>query len=264
MFTLPPVVWTNAAHKQVAKAEGDLLGLAFLDTARGVNPIVQKLPYNLQEKWVTLGSRYKQTHNVPFPPFSVFVDYIAQQAKIRNDPSFDFREKSIEDRKAFLKENNICYRCCLSTSHFAKDCKISVKCTECDSTGHNTALHPGPPPRSPPRAESDHEQGGEERDTGTDTPAVTSQCTEVCKGPIGGRSCSKICLVRVFPKGHKDKAINVYAILDDQSNKSLARSTFFEIFNIKGPCSPYSLKTCRLLAIKSSPLMVTHACPYRL
>ncbi|XP_043105115.1 uncharacterized protein LOC122351832 [Puntigrus tetrazona] len=32
---------------QSAKAEGDLPGLAFLDTARGVNPIVQKLPFRL-------------------------------------------------------------------------------------------------------------------------------------------------------------------------------------------------------------------------
>ena len=32
---------------QDAKAEGDLPGLAFLDTARGVNPIVQKLPSHL-------------------------------------------------------------------------------------------------------------------------------------------------------------------------------------------------------------------------
>lgn len=35
---------------QAAKAEGDLPGLAFLDTARGVNPIVQKLPVRLQDK----------------------------------------------------------------------------------------------------------------------------------------------------------------------------------------------------------------------
>ncbi|XP_075683153.1 uncharacterized protein LOC142651849 [Rhinoderma darwinii] len=281
---------------EVAKAEGDLLGLAFLDTARGVNPIIQKLPYNLQEKWVTHGSRYKQIHNVPFPPFSVFVEFITQQARIRNDPSFDltlscatpsgfkqhktpvavhktnvslkgypyrssssshqedrfqdpskqcplhkkphsllkcraFREKSMEDRNFLLRENKICYKCCLATSHFAKDCKVSVKCTECDSTDHNTALHPGPPPWT--HAVSAQEQGGEEMNTDTETPAVTSQCTEVCKGLIGGRSCSKICLVRVYPTGHKDKAIKVYAILDDQSNKSLARSTFFEIFKIK-------------------------------
>lgn len=36
----------------------------------------------------------------------------------------------------------------------------------------------------------------------------------------------------------------MYAILDDQSNKSLAKSTFFNMFGIRGPSSPYSLRTC--------------------
>lgn len=74
---------------QVAKAEGDLQGFAFLDTARGFNPIVQKLPYNLQEQLITHGSKYKRHYNVPFPSFSV-VDFLSQQAKTRNFPNFDF------------------------------------------------------------------------------------------------------------------------------------------------------------------------------
>lgn len=36
----------------------------------------------------------------------------------------------------------------------------------------------------------------------------------------------------------------MYVILDDQSNRSLVRSDFFELFNIKGQSFPYSLKTC--------------------
>ncbi|KAE8623342.1 hypothetical protein XENTR_v10005572 [Xenopus tropicalis] len=290
---------------QVAKAEGDLPGLAFLDTA-----IVQKLPYNLQERWMAHGSKFKQTYNVTFPPFTVFVDFVYQQAKMRNYPSFDltlphatplvpntrkavhktvhktnvsssgsfhrsadssqeetnnkdpgkqcplhqrphpllkcraFRGKSIDDRKAFLKENHICYKCCSSTSHLAKDCKVSVKCTECDSTHHNTALHPGPAPWTLPHNKGASERGGEEGDTATTTPEVTSQCTEVCKGAIGGRSCSKICLVKVHPEGQRDKAIRLYAIMDNQSNGSLACPAFFDLFNIKGPSIPYSLKTC--------------------
>ncbi|XP_053323801.1 uncharacterized protein LOC128497662 [Spea bombifrons] len=155
-----------------------------------------------------------------------------------------FREKPVEDRKRFLKENGICYKCCASTSHFAKDCKVSVKCTECDTTDHRTALHPGPAPWSSQSTSSDTKHGGEEGSTATTSPVVTSQCTEVCKGTLDSRSCSKICLVRVYPKGHKDKAVKMYAILDDQSNRSLARSTFFDIFKIQGPSTPYSLKTC--------------------
>ncbi|XP_041432389.1 uncharacterized protein LOC121398035 [Xenopus laevis] len=291
---------------QVAQEEGDLPGLAFLDTARGVNPIVQKLPHNLQEKWVTHGSTYKRVHNVPFPPFEVFVNFVSEQARIRNDPSFDltmscpttpgvrphktpvavhktniastgspykpskssqegnghrdlnkecplhkkphsllkcraFREKTLEDRKEFLKDNNICFRCCTTTSHFARNCEVSVSCSECGSTEHNTALHPGPPSQAVHQTE-DHEK--KQIDTNKTNTVVTSQCTEICKGVVGGKSCSKICLVRVYPASHRDKAIKAYAILDDQSNRSLAKSTFFDTFNIIGPGSPYSLRTC--------------------
>lgn len=74
-----------------AKAEGDLPGLSYLDTARGINPIVQKLPYGLQKEWLSNGSSYKQEHQVAFPPFSVFVTFFHQQVQIRNDPSFILR-----------------------------------------------------------------------------------------------------------------------------------------------------------------------------
>lgn len=52
-----------------AKAEGDLPGLAYLDTPRGVNAIVQRFTYGVQVKWLSHGSTYKQLHCVPFPPF---------------------------------------------------------------------------------------------------------------------------------------------------------------------------------------------------
>lgn len=50
---------------QSAKVEGDLPSLSFLDTSRGVNPIVQKLPPRLQEKWISAGASYKRQNQVP-------------------------------------------------------------------------------------------------------------------------------------------------------------------------------------------------------
>lgn len=47
---------------ECAKVEGYLPGLAYLDTARGLKPIVEKLPYSLQERWVTEGFRYKEEY----------------------------------------------------------------------------------------------------------------------------------------------------------------------------------------------------------
>lgn len=73
---------------QAAKEDGFLPALAYLDTARGINPILEKLPFNLQEKWMVHGTKYKVEHHTIFPPFSVFTDFIRAEAKMRNDPSF--------------------------------------------------------------------------------------------------------------------------------------------------------------------------------
>lgn len=181
-----------------AKLEGFLPGLSFLDTSRGVNPIVEKLPYGLQEKWMTQGSLYKMQNLVQFPPFSFFTDFVCREAYIRNDPSFalnttdihatkpvnpaknylhsqrqvsshktiitstpatksievscsrsemdkqypihrkphplgrcrTFRAKTLEERKTFLKDSGICFKCCSSTDHVAKDCSIVPLCKE--------------------------------------------------------------------------------------------------------------------------------------
>ncbi|KAK0150329.1 hypothetical protein N1851_008574 [Merluccius polli] len=227
---------------EAAKTDGDLPGLQYLDTARGISPFVQKLPFNLQEKWLSLGSSYKLQHKISFPPFEVFVDFIRQQALIRNNPSFKciglaevppkadktpwipnrqkeisvhktdilrtaprasdkaddherlcpihkmphllqkcraFREKPLEERKAFLKENGICFKCCTSTQHMAKNCESTIGCLECGSERHISALHPGPAPwTEEPRPFAEH--GGEQEPPPTSE--VTTRCTEVCGG----------------------------------------------------------------------------------
>ncbi|XP_030584068.1 uncharacterized protein LOC115779508 [Archocentrus centrarchus] len=81
---------------QAAKADGDLFGLSYLDTPRGINPIVQKLPFYLQEKWLTLGFNYKEQHRVTYPPFSFFVNFVCLQARMRNDPGFMLAASSNE------------------------------------------------------------------------------------------------------------------------------------------------------------------------
>lgn len=293
-----------------AKASGHLPGLAYLDTARGVNPIVEKLPYNLQERWIGQGSKYKEEQRVSFPPFSFFVGFICSQAKTRNDPSFafstsnsssysrpekpvrysnqtpvsvrktevlsrptasqddtsgkkaaepsnqcpihnkphplakcrGFRGKHLDERKAYLKEMSICFRCCASTKHIAKDCRAAVRCKECNSEKHISALHPGPAPWTVEALEMEPEHGGE-RESSSE-PEVTSKCTEICDKTLGPRSCSKICLVHVYPANHPEKAEKMYVVLDDQSNRSLVKSEFFNLFGISGGSSSYTLKTC--------------------
>lgn len=149
---------------------------------------------------------------------------------------------SLDDGKKFLKENNVSFRCCASTTHQAKSCETPIKCMECDSDKHVAALHPGPAPQSQPGFSPTSENGGEREDTRQQD--VTSRCTKVCGDDFKGKSCAKICLVHVYPNGHPKLQRKMYAILDDQSNVSLARSQFFDMFGIKGAAVSYTLKTC--------------------
>lgn len=87
-----PVISNRDIHKLVelvyllreleaAKAVGYLPGLAYLDTSRGVNPIVEKLPFSLRDRWIGQGPKYKEDFQVPFPPFNFFVNFVCSQAK---------------------------------------------------------------------------------------------------------------------------------------------------------------------------------------
>ncbi|KAI4893319.1 hypothetical protein NFI96_028474, partial [Prochilodus magdalenae] len=43
---------------EAAKEDRFLPGLSYLDTARGIHPILEKLPYHLQDKWTSFGFKY--------------------------------------------------------------------------------------------------------------------------------------------------------------------------------------------------------------
>lgn len=135
----------------------DLHSYMYYDTSVGVKPIVTKLPSNLQSRWITKASKFKQERNVPFPPFYVLCDFIGEAATTMNDPSLsyekpesskpnltsyrkmnvkktefaeipncpihntphalnecrNFRRKPLKERKQILRDNNLCYKCCV-------------------------------------------------------------------------------------------------------------------------------------------------------
>lgn len=92
------------------KEDGYLTGLSYLDTSRGILPIVGKLPYALQEKWISAGSRYKEDNNGHFPPFWYFCEFVCYEAKKRNDPSFMNQRNvtvfSKQERPTFRRNND--------------------------------------------------------------------------------------------------------------------------------------------------------------
>ncbi|KAL4009495.1 hypothetical protein ACER0C_003347 [Sarotherodon galilaeus] len=238
---------------QGAKEDGHLPGLLYLDTSRGISPI-------------------KENNQGCFPPFEYFCEFICKEAKKRKDPSF--HQQNLKPEKPFAKNLNSSKPITVHKTNISppnkdfnrncpqhnkphplkrcrtfrnkplderKECKSSIKCSECDSTSHDAVMHPGPPPqtnKAPPPAQ---ENGGE-RENSHDTVDVTTSCTDVCGPGQWGRSCSKICLAWVYPKGYKDRAVKAYVILDDQSNRSLAKPEFFELFDIKSEPFSYNLR----------------------
>lgn len=67
---------------------------------------------------------------------------------------------------------------------------------------------------------------------------------EICGDSQIPKSCSKICLIGVYPEDHPEIMVKMYAVLDEQSNRSLARPEFFDLFKVKGKEHPYTLQTC--------------------
>lgn len=109
-------------------------------------------------------------------------------------------------------------------------------CSVCRGTNHPTVLH-------------ENKLATSDQDFDKNNPArmkteVTLACTMLCGRAGASKSCAKTVLVKVYPRGNPGKAISVYAIIDEQSNRSLARSEFLDSFGIPGPETPYTLSSC--------------------
>ncbi|XP_062570928.1 uncharacterized protein LOC134232947 [Saccostrea cucullata] len=147
-----------------------------------------------------------------------------------------FRTLPIGSRKKLLKENGICFRCCDSKEHLARDCNVKLKCDVCQSDKHCGALHVN---SSQGREDKENSHGGEN----SIPSSFTTNCTQVCSAAFSGKSCAKIILVNIFRVGREDLKKRAYVILDDQSSKTLAKSSFFDNFGIQGQDISYTLSS---------------------
>ena len=50
--------------------------------------------------------------------------------------------------------------------------------------------------------------------------------------------------MRIFPNGHPERAVKVYAIIDDQSDRTLVKSDLLDTFGDFSPPLPYTLESC--------------------
>lgn len=237
----------------------------------------------MQEKWASFASRYKKANCTSFPPLSVFAEFVRDQAKIKNDPGFHFgiqqgkhhagsygggkdivtrktdvrkselvkigcpihrsgghllgscrtfQSESFDRKRKILKENNLCYRC-FSSQHMLKKCNSNLKCSVCHSVTHHTLLH----------VNGLGQNGGEKSNKDSNEP-VLSNCTQICGNKFSGKSCGKIVLVNIYSSSQPERKVRVYAILDEQSNRTLAKPELFSLLDVSGQMFEYTLKTC--------------------
>ena len=57
---------------------------------------------------------------------------------------------------------------------------------------------------------------------------VKSACAQVCGNLSGSKSCAKVVCVQVYSKDKPKQKVQMYALLDDQSNRSLVKSECFD------------------------------------
>ncbi|KAK3082658.1 hypothetical protein FSP39_001646 [Pinctada imbricata] len=264
---------------------------SYMDTSLGVQPVVNKLPLGIRNKWRDRGLKYKKDTGNVFPPFTYFCDFIREMAAAMNDPGFEFTmadqtegfqggsgpraqprnsgivaqktnlehvegngdktsandtrclihntSHKLENCRAFIsmthakkkeliRKNGYCYKC-LDGKHLSKDCKATVRCEKCSSTKHPTVMHFDSIP-----TQSKEENGGEK---------VETKCTHLC-GRFAGKSCAKIILINVCHKDSRHQPTQIYAILDEQSNQTLACTNLFDTYDPNAPEESYPLSTC--------------------
>ncbi|XP_033761542.1 uncharacterized protein LOC117343309 [Pecten maximus] len=163
-----------------------------------------------------------------------------------------FKQRSLDERKNILRDNRMCFKCC-EDSHIARECKANIKCEECGSPHHPTCMHFNSNSNGMRKDKMKGQKATNTKNTPADENAqpgthhdresITAKCTSVC-GDFTGRSCAKIILVKVYPNNHPEKSVNVYAILDDQSNHSLASPDLLDAMNVVGEEVKYTLSSC--------------------
>lgn len=167
-----------------------------------------------------------------------------------------FQKLTLNERKKLLKDYNFCFKCCDSTTHTYTGCSAFVKCDICGNRNHPAALHVSDMSTKRPGVTRRSHYGGEESNKSDSTPRshydgeesrtnLSSCCTELCGKDFTGRSCSKTILVRVYPVNQPEKSLSVYALIDDQSTHTLARTELFDALDIPmSSVTTYSLKSC--------------------
>lgn len=144
-----------------------------------------------------------------------------------------------------------------------KICDVNFNCSECGSERHSAWMHTVPrnnqqmdygatlrfvdgmSTRATPRLD-----GGEQPSRNTSRfdrreTYINNIFTTVCGDSFSGRSCAKTVLINVYYKSDPNKLLTLYAIVNDQSKCTIARSELFDYMHIpKSTTQQFTLSSC--------------------
>ena len=159
---------------------------------------------------------------------------------------FKLKEKTMEDRKAFIREKRLCFGC-LKPGHSSLSCKRRLKCSECNKQ-HPTPLHGD----VKPKPDSSNLSSNNSSQPNATKPAVVTQKKESGKSSkshvslmTNYSSYSKstmIVPVWISSKDSKEEML-VYALLDTQSDTSFVSKATFSQLGISATDTKLSLST---------------------
>ncbi|KAJ8342685.1 hypothetical protein SKAU_G00326130 [Synaphobranchus kaupii] len=173
------------------------------------------------------------SHSKVKPPCSVCKD---ETHGIGRCPTFAL--KTMEDKKAFIHENRLCFGC-LRKGHVSKECKRRYTCSICNRR-HPTCLH--------------EERGQEttEEMKGNSTSADNSDAEEVHEVTSHASTqhvpaTSSIVPVLVSSRQEPEREILTYALLDTQSDSTFILEDLLDDLNVEA--QPVKLKLSTMTAI---------------
>ena len=265
------------------KSNPNFIQLMIFDSSEGVNLILNKLPPAIGRKWIPEVTSSRRKNNGAYPKFNEFIDFLRQVTIDYNDPSNEFlyarnvenvsskktqvnqsdgsipitdtnsnlnyqnqtkcqihkTGHSISECRTFnkmtypekceiAKKNGLCFRC-LTFGHVANSNKC-LSCVVCDicNKKHVTAMH------------QIHQNDSIPQDISKSPDSVTNKFTSI----LGSRSCGKILPVKISVTSCPSVSFDAYAIIDDQSNKTLALPEVFDALGINSTPEKYVMHSC--------------------
>lgn len=161
------------------------------------------------------------------------------------DTCKSFLSKSLPDRKAFLRQKDLCFGC-FQTGHISKRCRQRKKCTVCFRF-HPTSLHGDVKPRQGQVGSSDTQRNGSNGTNMTNVPPSVDQSTQSGVAFLGGTGegskCSMIVPVYISHCDSPGTEVLIYALLDTQSDTTFVLQDTCTALGLSGVDVKLSLST---------------------